>query len=74
MTSLGRMLIAAGSLLILTGLIFLVAGKFSLPLGRLPGDLNFRGRNWQVFIPLGTSVVISIVLSLVLYLLSHFRR
>jgi hypothetical protein len=74
MTSIGRMLIAAGSLLILTGLIFLVAGKFSLSLGRLPGDLNFRGRNWQVFIPLGTSIVISIVLSLVLYLLSRLRR
>ena len=74
MTSVGRMLITAGCLLILAGLIFLVAGKFSLPLGRLPGDLNFRGRNWQVFIPLGTSIVISIVLSLVLYFLSHLRR
>ena len=74
MTSIGRTLIATGCLLILAGLILLVAGKFSLPLGRLPGDISFRGRNWQVFIPLGTSIVISIVLSLVLYLLSHFRR
>jgi uncharacterized membrane protein len=74
MTSLGRMLIAAGCLLILVGLVLVVAGRFSLPFGRLPGDISFRGRNWQVFIPLGTSIVISIVLSLVLYLLSRLRR
>lgn len=52
----------------------LPASRISLPLGRLPGDFSYRGRNVTFYFPLGTSLLISIVLSALLYLLTRFRR
>jgi len=49
-------------------------GRTSLPLGRLPGDFLYRGKNTTVYFPLATSLVLSVVLSLVLYLIGRFRR
>jgi hypothetical protein len=49
-------------------------GRLGLPLGRLPGDLSYRGRGFQVFAPLGTSLLLSALLSLLLYGLSRWRR
>ena len=74
MSELGRILIAVGLLMAVAGLVLLLAGRLGIPLGHLPGDLAWRGRNVRVYFPLGTSILISIVLSLVLYLLSHWRR
>lgn len=68
---------ALGRVLILFGLILVVAGAWLLwgprvPwLGRLPGDFSFGGAGWRVYIPLGTSLVLSLVLSLLLWLLSR---
>jgi hypothetical protein len=45
-----------------------------LPLGRLPGDFAYRGKNFSVFFPLGTSILISVVLSVLFYFISQFRR
>jgi hypothetical protein len=42
--------------------------------GRLPGDFVYRGRNTQVWFPLGTSIVLSLLLTGLLYLFSRFRR
>ena len=74
MSELGRILIAVGLLMAIAGLVLLLAGRLGIPLGHLPGDFAWRGRNVRVYFPLGTSILISIVLSLVLYLLSHWRR
>lgn len=70
----GRLLIVAGAALILAGLLVLALGRLGLPFGRLPGDLSYRGRNLQVFAPFGTSLVLSLLLSLILLLISRFRR
>ena len=51
----------------------MLAGRFNLPLGRLPGDITWRGKNSVVYFPLTTSIIVSIVLSLILYLISRFR-
>jgi len=48
--------------------------RFGLGPGRMPGDIAYRGRNVQVWFPLGTSITLSIVLSLMLYLISRMRR
>lgn len=74
MTELGKMLLTVGLLLAAVGALLLLAGRIGLPLGRLPGDIAYRGKNVSVYFPLGTSIVISIVLSLLFYLLAHFRR
>ncbi len=70
----GRMLIGLGLLLVVAGLVVLGLQRAGLPLGRLPGDLSFRGKNVQIFAPLGTSLLLSILLSLLLFLIARFRR
>ncbi len=74
MSELGKALLALGGLLVLIGAALLVAGRFGIPLGRLPGDFAYKGRNVSVFFPLGTSILISIVLSLLFYLFSRLHR
>lgn len=74
MVELGKILLGLGLLLIVVGVALLLAARFGLPLGRLPGDMSYRGKNVSVFFPLGTSILLSVVLSVILYLISRFRR
>jgi hypothetical protein len=74
MSELGKALLGLGLLLVVIGAVLILAGRLGIPLGRLPGDFTYRGKDVSVFFPLGTSILISIVLSLVFYLISHFRR
>lgn len=74
MNSLGKLLIGAGGLLILIGAIVILAGRAHIPLGRLPGDISYRGRNTAVFLPITTCIVLSVVLSLVFWLVNRFLR
>ena len=74
MTGLGKALIGLGILLALIGALLLVAGRIGLPLGRLPGDFSYKGKNVTVFFPLGTSILISILLTAILYLISRLGR
>jgi hypothetical protein len=74
MMEIGKALLGLGLLLVVIGAALLIAGRFGLPLGRLPGDIAYRGKSVSVFIPLGTSILISVVLSVILYLISASRR
>ena len=74
MNTLGKLLIGAGGLLILIGVIVLLAGRANVPLGRLPGDISYQGKHTAVFFPITTCIILSIVLSLVLWLLNRFLR
>jgi hypothetical protein len=74
MNDLGRLLIGVGLVLVVAGGLLLLLGRTGFPLGRLPGDISYRGRNVSVYFPLGTSILLSVVLSLIFYLLSRFRR
>lgn len=67
---LGKLLILLGAVLIIVGAAFVLAEKIPW-LGRLPGDLYIERRNFTFFFPLTTSILISVVLSLVLYWLSR---
>jgi Protein of unknown function (DUF2905) len=73
MAGLGRALIVMGVVIAVVGLALVLAGRWNLPLGRLPGDITWRGKNTVVYFPIATSIVVSIVLSLILYLISRFR-
>lgn len=74
MAETGKLLMVVGFVLVLAGAGLWFASRMGLPLGRLPGDVAYRGKNVRVYFPLGTSIVISIVLSLIFYILSHLRR
>ena len=74
MHELGKMLLGIGLLLAAIGAAILLASRFGLPLGRLPGDFSYKGKNVSFYFPLGTSILISVVLSVILYLFSRFRR
>jgi hypothetical protein len=74
MNDLGRLLIGLGIVLLVAGGLLLLLGRTGIPLGRLPGDISYRGKNFSAYLPLGTSILISVLLSLVFYLLSRFRR
>ena len=74
MSELGKSLLGIGLLLAVVGAVILLVSRLGLPLGRMPGDIAYRGKNVSVHFPLGTSIVVSIVLSLLFYLISHFRR
>ena len=74
MAELGKMLLGLGLLLVVIGAVLLIAARFGMPLGRLPGDFSWRGKNVSFFFPLGTSILLSVVLSIILYFISRFRR
>lgn len=74
MFELGKAILSVGLLIVLIGALMMLAARFGLPLGRLPGDFAYRGKNASFFFPLGTSILLSIVLSLILYFISRFHR
>ncbi len=67
-------MIGLGAVLVVIGLVVMVAGKFGLPLGRLPGDISYRGKNTAFYFPLATSILLSVVLSVVVWLVQRWRR
>jgi hypothetical protein len=74
MTDLGRVLIVVGGLMVAAGVVVILLGKSHLPLGRLPGDIVYRGKNTVFYFPLATSILLSVVLTVVLAVISRFRR
>ncbi|HWH57187.1 MAG TPA: DUF2905 domain-containing protein [Terriglobales bacterium] len=74
MADIGKVLVVLGLMIAAAGLLFMLLGRTNLPLGRLPGDILYRGKNTTFYFPLATSIVLSVVLSLVLYLISRFRH
>jgi Protein of unknown function (DUF2905) len=73
-TDIGKMLVFLGLVVVVLGLIFILLGRTNLPIGRLPGDLLYRGKHTTFYFPLATSILLSIVLTLVLYLIATIRR
>ncbi len=74
MADLGRLLILLGAVAIVAGLALVLLGRTNIPLGRLPGDIIYRGKNSTFYFPLATSIVISVVLSLVMYVIGRLRK
>jgi Protein of unknown function (DUF2905) len=73
-TEFGKALVWIGAGVVAVGLVLMLTGRTHLPLGRLPGDFLYRGKNNTIYFPLATSLFLSVVLSLVLYVVGRFRR
>jgi len=70
--NLGKVLIIAGLIVAVLGLLLVLAGKGHLPwIGRLPGDFFFKGKNFSFYFPLTTSILVSVVLTLILWLINR---
>lgn len=74
MSDLGKLLIVLGIVLVVAGVVLTLLGRTNLPLGRLPGDILYRGKNTTFYFPLATSILLSVVLTLLLYVIGKFRR
>ena len=74
MSDLGKFLVVAGVVAIVAGIALMLLGRANIPLGRLPGDIVYRSKNTTLYFPLVTSILLSIVLTLVMYLIGRFRR
>ena len=72
MGDLAKTIIILGIVLVIAGLVMLVIQKAPF-LGKLPGDIVIRKEHFTFYFPLTTSVIISIIISLILYLIGKFR-
>jgi hypothetical protein len=71
---LGRLLLSVGAMFIIIGALLYFSSKLPLRLGRLPGDIIHRGEHGAFYFPIVSCLVISIGVSLILWLVNHFRR
>ena len=74
MPDLGRTLVLLGLALLIVGLLVLALNRFHLPIGRLPGDLSYRGRNFSFSFPIVSCLLLSAMLSLLLWIAGKVRR
>jgi Protein of unknown function (DUF2905) len=70
----GKLIVGFGLVIVLIGIVVILAGKANLPIGRLPGDILYRGKHTTFYFPLATSILLSVVLSLVVYLIARIRH
>ncbi|GLI53418.1 DUF2905 domain-containing protein [Thermodesulfovibrio yellowstonii] len=70
MNEIGKFLILIGIITIIIGLILMLTGKIPF-IGRIPGDIVIERKNFIFYFPLGTSILLSIIISLIFYLLSR---
>ena len=68
----GKWLIGAGIFITVLGVLVMLLGKVGL--FKLPGDLEFGSKNWRIYIPIASCVIISLILTLILWLINYFRR
>lgn len=67
----GRLLVVAGLLLAGIGLLLILGDRLPFRIGRLPGDIVWKGKNTTFYFPLMTSILLSVLLSLVLWLIGR---
>jgi len=68
----GKWLIVAGIVIALFGVLVIVLGRFGL--FKLPGDLEFGSKNWRIYFPIASCIILSIILTFILWLINYFRR
>jgi len=74
MVEIGRLLVGFGIALVVIGGLVMLLGRTGLPFGRLPGDILYRGKNTTFYFPVATCILLSVVLTVVMFLVSRFKR
>ena len=73
MDHVGKILVMFGIILVTIGGLMILFGKFNIPIGRLPGDIIIRKKNVVVYFPLLTSLIVSVLITLILFVISKFK-
>jgi len=71
---LGKLLVFFGVILVIAGVALILLGRTQLPIGRLPGDIIYRGKHATFYFPLATSILLSLALSALLYVVGRMRK
>jgi hypothetical protein len=74
MSELGKLLVLLGGTIVIVGLALILVGRTNLPIGRLPGDIIYRGKNTTFYFPLATSIAVSVVLSVLMYVIGRMKK
>jgi len=74
MVEVGKFLLLVGAVIIILGGVRMIKNKINLPVGRLPGDFVYRGKNSVFYFPLATSLLLSAILSLIFWLIGRGRH
>jgi hypothetical protein len=67
---LGKLILLTGIAISLVGVVIILLGKIGLI--KLPGDLYFEGKNWKIYFPVVSCIILSIILTVVLWVVSYF--
>jgi Protein of unknown function (DUF2905) len=70
----GRVALVSGFVLVAVGALLYFGGKLPFRLGRLPGDISYQGKHGSFYFPIVTCILISVALSLIYWVIEHFRR
>ena len=73
MADVGKILIVVGGVLVVLGLTLVLAPRIPY-IGRLPGDIHIKRENFEIYFPLATSILLSIIVSGILWILGHFGK
>ncbi len=72
---LGKTLVIVGVIIVVVGSLLMISDRVNFPFfGKLPGDIHIKGKNFQVYFPIATSIVLSVLLTLILYVISYFSK
>jgi hypothetical protein len=71
---LGKLLVLGGIALLVVGGFFALGGRLPFRLGRLPGDIAYQGKNGSFYFPIVTCIMLSVALTLILWVINLFRR
>jgi hypothetical protein len=71
---LGKMLLVVGVVLVGAGALLVFGARLPFRLGRLQGDISYQGRHGSFYFPIVTCIVVSVALTLILWIVNYFRR
>ena len=72
MQMVGKMLVLMGGLIVLVGIVLMFSDRIPF-LGKLPGDISIKRDNFQFYFPITTGIILSLIVSLILFIVSHYR-
>jgi ABC-type tungstate transport system substrate-binding protein len=74
LSDIGKLLLIGGLLLAAVGVLLIVGGRLPFRLGRLPGDISYHGRSGSFYFPIVTCILLSVALTLIMWIVNAFRR